>query len=100
MLPILGIAKRSADCDFPLRSAESRAAVRAMLNAREAESDVINVHIEVVGFGPDPDCRCRACRVRWSQARPDERAAARVSLQNYVDRASGGTSTSPCATND
>jgi hypothetical protein len=75
---------------FPLGSPESRAAARAMLNAWEAEGDAINCHIGIIGFGGDPDCSCRACRLKWSKCAPEEHAAARLSLQNYVDRACGG----------
>jgi hypothetical protein len=70
---------------------ESRAAARAMLYAMEAESNFIEVHHEIVGFGASPDCSCRACRDKWSKATPDERAAADLSLQIYLDRACSRT---------
>lgn len=76
---------------FTLGSPESRAAARAMLNARETEGDTMEVHIELVGFGPDPNCACRACRQKWSKATPGERNAARLRLENYLD-ASGAAS--------
>jgi hypothetical protein len=66
-----------------------------MLYAMEAESNFIEVHHEIVGFGASPGCSCRACRDKWSKATPDERAAADVSLQNYLDRACSRTEKAP-----
>ena len=74
--------------DFPIRSAASRAAARAMLERRE---DAFELHIEIVGFGDSPACGCRACRRKWSRATQQERAAAMQSLENYLDRACGRT---------
>lgn len=56
-----------------------------MLDAKQAGG--IEVHVEIVGYGPGPKCDCRACRRKWSKATAEERAAVLAEFENFMFRA-------------
>ncbi len=60
-----------------------------MGEAREFEEETVSAHLEVVGFGDDPHCKCRSCRGRWSKATPEERAAVVEKFEKFMTRACG-----------
>ena len=75
--------------DFPVGSRLSRVAVRAMLEAKQAGG--IELHVEIVGYGPDPKCDCTSCRRKWSKVTAEERAAVLAEFENFMFRACGCT---------
>jgi hypothetical protein len=80
-LPATDLAPKPGD--FPIGSMESRVAARVLSNMKE-ETEAVSVHVEIVGFGDSPSCKCEPCRDRRSQSTPEQQAAILVEYEAFM----------------